>query len=101
MKIVTNGGFNRYHCPEHVNPAEFMADLISVDYSSAASVCSSQKRIDGLVESFSLQASTILYATPITRREIFKTSKKSKVKMGGWWRQFWLLLKRAWMQVDL
>lgn len=102
MQVLTDDGFYRHHCPEHVNPAEFLADLISVDYSSSASVYSSQKRIDGLVESFSLQASTILYATPITRRGITKNIKRNIVKKkGGWWRQFWLLLKRAWMQVIL
>ncbi|XP_059445138.1 ABC transporter G family member 7 [Corylus avellana] len=90
-----------YHCPDHVNPAEFLADLISIDYSSAEIVSSSQKRIDGLVESFSQQSSTILYATPITKREISKNSKKTIIKKkGGWWRQFWLLLKRAWMQAS-
>uniref|UniRef100_A0A5B7B222 ABC transporter G family member 7 n=1 Tax=Davidia involucrata TaxID=16924 RepID=A0A5B7B222_DAVIN len=94
-----------YLCPDHVNPAEFLADLISIDYSSAESVYSSQKRIDGLVESFSQQTSTILYATPLTGREAVKNSmnlrKKSIVKRkGGWWRQFWLLLKRAWMQAS-
>lgn len=93
-----------YICPDHVNPAEFLADLISVDYSSAESVSSSQKRIDGLIESFSLQSSTVLYATPITKREITKNSmelrKKTTIKKGGWWRQFWLLLKRAWMQAS-
>lgn len=97
--------FNRYQCPDHVNPAEFLADLISIDYSSSASVYSSQKRIDGLVESFSQQSSTVLYATPIAVREVSKNSmrfsKKSIVKKkGGWWRQFWLLLKRAWMQAS-
>ncbi|XP_062170767.1 ABC transporter G family member 7 isoform X2 [Alnus glutinosa] len=94
-----------YHCPDHVNPAEFLADLISIDYSSAESVSSSQKRIDDLVESFSQQSSTILYATPITKWEIsknsMKLSKKTTIKKkGGWWRQFWLLLKRAWMQAS-
>lgn len=94
-----------YHCPDHVNPAEFLADLISIDYSSAEIVSSSQKRIDGLVESFSQQSSTILYATPITKREIsknsMKLSKKTIIKKkGGWWRQFQLLLKRAWMQAS-
>lgn len=89
-----------------MNPAEFLADLISIDYSSAEIVSSSQKRIDGLVESFSQQSSTILYATPITKREIsknsMKLSKKTIIKKkGGWWRQFQLLLKRAWMQVSL
>lgn len=103
---LIEGWFNRYHCPDHVNPAEFLADLISIDYSSSESVSSSQKRIDGLVDSFSLQSSTILYATPITRREVsrsgMKLSKKTITKKkGGWWRQFWLLLKRAWMQVSL
>ncbi|KAF5442328.1 hypothetical protein F2P56_034998 [Juglans regia] len=94
-----------HHCPDHVNPAEFLADLISIDYSSAEGVSSSQKRIDGLVESFSQQSSTILYATPITKWEISKSSPKFSKKIvikrkGGWLRQFWLLLKRAWMQAS-
>lgn len=93
-----------YTCPDHVNPAEFLADLISVDYSSAESVYSSQKRIDSLAESFLQQSSTILYASPLTSREGYKKSKLHKrtivKKKGGWWRQFWLLLKRAWMQAS-
>ncbi|KAF7808788.1 ABC transporter G family member 7 [Senna tora] len=92
-----------YPCSDHVNPAEFFADLVSIDYSSAESVYSSQKRIDGLVESFSQRIPTIIYATPITREELskvgIKISKRTVAKKkGGWWRQFWLLLKRAWMQ---
>ncbi|KAL8112222.1 ABC transporter G family member 7 isoform X2 [Apium graveolens] len=94
-----------YSCPDHVNPAEFVADLISVDYSSAESVYSSQKRIDGLVEAFSQQTSLMLYATPIT---VSDTSKKNVVagkktvvqRKSSWWRQFWLLLRRAWMQAS-
>ncbi|KAF2317846.1 hypothetical protein GH714_041162 [Hevea brasiliensis] len=94
-----------YRCSDHVNPAEFLADLISVDYSSAESVYSSRKRIDGLVESFSEQLSTVLYATPFASRESPKNgkklSKKTVVKRKEtWWRQFWLLLKRAWMQAS-
>lgn len=94
-----------YSCPDHVNPAEFLADLISIDYSSAESVYSSHKRIDSLVESFSQQSSEILYATPLTRREISRNGKKHDKRAavrskGGWWRQFWLLLKRAWLQAS-
>ncbi|GLU04659.1 hypothetical protein SLE2022_217970 [Rubroshorea leprosula] len=91
-----------YQCPDHVNPAEFLADLISVDYSSAESVYSSQKRIDALVEAFSRQTSEILYATPLTSsKHGMKFSTKTVVKKKrGWWRQFWLLLKRAWMQAS-
>ncbi|XP_022733677.1 ABC transporter G family member 7 isoform X2 [Durio zibethinus] len=94
-----------YQCPDHANPAEFLADLISIDYSSADSVYSSQKRIDALVEAFSKQSSAVLYATPLTiktgSRHDMKFSKKIVAKRkGGWWRQFWLLLKRAWMQAS-
>eukprot|EP00262_Sarcandra_glabra_P022496 TRINITY_DN998_c0_g1_i3.p1 TRINITY_DN998_c0_g1~~TRINITY_DN998_c0_g1_i3.p1 ORF type:complete len:675 (+),score=101.17 TRINITY_DN998_c0_g1_i3:235-2259(+) len=93
-----------YHCPDHANPAEFLADLISVDYSSAESVHSSQKRIDDFVEAFSQNASNILYVSPITRGKgpkIIGFARRGIAKRkGGWWRQFWLLLKRAWMQAS-
>ncbi|XP_014513815.1 ABC transporter G family member 7 [Vigna radiata var. radiata] len=93
-----------YQCPDHVNPAEFLADLISIDYSSADSVYTSQKRIDGLIESFSQLLSRDIYATPIivndlsnSRKKITQRAAVGKEK-GIWWKQFWLLLKRAWMQ---
>ncbi|KAI3959903.1 hypothetical protein MKW92_020401 [Papaver armeniacum] len=94
-----------YPCPDHVNPAEFLADLISVDYTSTESVYFTRKRIDGLVEAFVRNSSTIIYKTPLPRTEACKTNKiacrKSVVKRkGGWWRQFRLLLKRAWMQAS-
>ncbi|KAL2518897.1 ABC transporter G family member 7 [Abeliophyllum distichum] len=93
-----------YICPDHVNPAEFLADLISVDYTSAESVHASQKRIDGLVESFAEQRSLTLYATPLTSEDLknnINSRKRTAVKRkGGWWRQFWLLLRRAWMQAS-
>ncbi|KAG6757690.1 hypothetical protein POTOM_038012 [Populus tomentosa] len=102
--VYEMAGTSKYRCPDHVNPAEFLADLISIDYSSAESVYSSRKRIDGLVESFSQQSSTILYATPLTRKEDSKkSSRKTGVKgkgKGSWWREFWLLLRRAWMQAS-
>lgn len=89
-----------------MNPAEFLADLISIDFSSSESEYASRKRIDGLVESFAQQTPTILYATPLTKREklktgIMSTKKGTTVHKKGWWRQFWLLLKRAWLQVCL
>ncbi|KAL3336846.1 hypothetical protein AABB24_029495 [Solanum stoloniferum] len=92
-----------YICPDHVNPAEFLADLISIDYSSRESVYSSQKRINGLIESFSEKIPEVLYATSLVR-DSSKThvnfQKKSISRKGGWWRQFRLLLKRAWMQAS-
>ncbi|CAI0450729.1 unnamed protein product [Linum tenue] len=93
-----------YKCPEHANPAEFLADLVSVDYSSAESVYSSRKRIDGLVESFAEQATLILYTTPLKRSGRGSERKFGKRVAsngkGNWWKQFKLLLKRAWMQAS-
>ncbi|XP_052730809.1 ABC transporter G family member 7 isoform X2 [Vigna angularis] len=95
-----------YQCPDHVNPAEFLADLISIDYSSADSVYTSQKRIDGLIESFSQLLSRDIYATSINVNDLSNSRKKitQRVavgkKKGIWWKQFWLLLKRAWMQAS-
>ncbi|XP_047973759.1 ABC transporter G family member 7-like isoform X2 [Salvia hispanica] len=96
--------FSKFICPDHVNPAEFLADLISVDYSSAESVDASQKRIDGLIESFSEQIPSTLYGTSLTGLDLKDTTilrKKAITKgKGGWWRQFCLLLRRAWMQAS-
>lgn len=92
-------------CPQHVNPAEFFADIISVDYSSAENESKTRKRLDGLVQSFREQSSPELNEVdgqkqdaadglkPSLRKAIAKGAKKI-----GWWKQFRLLLKRAWMQ---
>nr|CAD1842695.1 unnamed protein product [Ananas comosus var. bracteatus] len=95
--------FGLFQCPDHVNPAEFLADLISIDYSSAESVHSSQKRIDDLVEAFANRIPITECISPITilgtSKFPAKVGRKTLVKKrSGWWRQFWLLLKRAWMQ---
>ncbi|KAK4762792.1 hypothetical protein SAY86_008560 [Trapa natans] len=94
-----------YSCPDHTNPAEFLADLISIDFSSSESECTSRKRIDSLVESFLQQTSPILYATPLIKSEKLKTVMRSTkkgiiIQKKGWWRQFCLLLKRAWKQAS-
>uniref|UniRef100_A0A0D9Y2L2 ABC transporter domain-containing protein n=1 Tax=Oryza glumipatula TaxID=40148 RepID=A0A0D9Y2L2_9ORYZ len=92
-----------YHCPDHVNPAEFLADLISVDYSSAESVQSSRKRIENLIEEFSNKVAITESNSSLTNPEGSEFSpkliQKSTTKhRRGWWRQFRLLFKRAWMQ---
>lgn len=94
-----------YLCPDHINPAEFLADLISIDYSSSDSVNSSRKRIDSLVDSFSQQISSTFYTATLTKTLIVKDKTNLKRKptpkgINGWWKQFSLLLKRAWMQAS-
>lgn len=88
-----------------MNPAEFLADLISVDYGSAESVQSSQKRIENLIEAFSNKAlateGTGSFAKPEEYEFSAKVVQNSSKQKRGWWRQFRLLFKRAWMQVHL
>ncbi|XP_020592864.1 ABC transporter G family member 7 [Phalaenopsis equestris] len=92
-----------YECPDHMNPAEFLADLISIDYSSAECVHSSQTRIDKLVAEFSQNSLVMECASPVNASKDLsfptKFARKSLTKRrAGWWKQFRLLLKRAWMQ---
>jgi len=89
-----------------MNPAEFLADLISTDYGSTESVQSSQKRIENLIEAFSNKAllteGNSLITTPNNPELSAKLVRKTTMKQRhGWWRQFRLLFKRAWMQVHL
>jgi hypothetical protein len=89
-----------------MNPAEFLADLISVDYSSAETVQSSQKRIDNLIEAFANKVPITEVTNFITKPEGSEftskiVQKSTKKQRRGWWRQFRLLFKRAWMQVHL
>lgn len=92
-----------YRCPDHENPAEFLADLISTDYSSAESVQSSQKRIENLIDEFTNKVLITEFNSPVIKADDSEISAKPVQKSiakrrRGWWRQFRLLFKRAWMQ---
>ncbi|KAI5004286.1 hypothetical protein ZWY2020_031529 [Hordeum vulgare] len=92
-----------HQCPDHENPAEFLADLISTDYSSAESVQSSQKRIENLIDEFANKVLITEFNSPVTQSEGSEFSNKlaqksTRKQRRGWWRQFRLLFKRAWMQ---
>lgn len=92
-------------CQEHVNPAEFFADLISIDYSSSESEHLSRKRIDDMIEVFANKFSTMpdlkdgnLEFGMETGKVSMKSRRKAVTRKVGLWKQFQLLLKRAWMQ---
>lgn len=92
-------------CQEHVNPAEFFADLISIDYSSSESEHLSRKRIDDMIEVFANKFSTMpdlkdgnLEFGMETDKVSMKSRRKAVTRKVGLWKQFQLLLKRAWMQ---
>lgn len=92
-------------CPQHVNPAEFFADLISVDYSSPDCEDSTRKRLDNLIQAFKKKTLNVYNeddaskqdATIVSKTVMVKTAV-TRVKKIGWWKQFRLLLKRAWLQ---
>ncbi|GJN37634.1 hypothetical protein PR202_gb26609 [Eleusine coracana subsp. coracana] len=75
-----------YQCPDHMNPAEFLADLISVDYSSAETVQSSQKRIENLIEAFAdkvpitevTNSTTKPEGSELSAKLVQKSTKKQK-----------------------
>ncbi|PKA49257.1 ABC transporter G family member 7 [Apostasia shenzhenica] len=86
-----------YDCPDHMNPAEFLADLISIDYSSAESIRSSQTRIDKLVAEFSEILPSVECLSPITTWKSCKIpakvgGKSLTKKQGGWWRQYYHMI---------
>nr|ATB19617.1 putative ABCG7 [Juniperus indica] len=95
--------FSKYGfiCDEHVNPAEFFADLISVDYSSNQSEESSRNRIDYLVEVFAKKYADEVDGSlnlELQTSKIYTARRKFVSRKVGLWKQFHLLLKRAWMQ---
>uniref|UniRef100_A0A0D6R7E5 ABC transporter domain-containing protein n=1 Tax=Araucaria cunninghamii TaxID=56994 RepID=A0A0D6R7E5_ARACU len=86
-------------CEDHVNPAEFFADLISIDYSSPESESKSRQRIEYLIEMFTKQAKTTETNLEMQTTNISMAPRKVVgPRKIGWWKQFQLLLKRAWMQ---
>lgn len=90
-----------HRCPEHTNPAEYFADLISVDYSSEENEAATCKKIADLVEAYSTKQqkkgdhSLISYASD---DELVVTQDAGMVERGGFLWQFQLLLRRAWRQ---
>ncbi|KAL2633644.1 hypothetical protein R1flu_005123 [Riccia fluitans] len=91
-----------YKCPEHVNPAEFFADLISIDYSSPEREEITCKKLEHVVNIFKGQMLESVYGLEKVDGAGGVSVKSSSVKhirpRIGWWQQFRILLRRAWLQ---
>jgi len=95
-----------FPCPEHFNPAEYFADLISVDYSSDETRHKSKERIKSLIEAFARKMAR--ESTNGAEDEDVGSSgngqgggsqgKASQSTNTSWWEQFKLLLHRSWRQ---
>ena len=66
-----------FPCPADTNPAEFLIDLVSVDYTSANATLESRERIDRLVMEFA-EANQLNSST-----SIFSTRKVTELKQSG------------------
>jgi hypothetical protein len=88
-----------------MNPAEYFADLISVDYSSSETEAATKEKIAGLVDAFAQKGVTLnnSFLDGANKAEEVKVEiqppQSIAIQRGSWWRQFRLLLRRAWMQV--
>lgn len=89
-----------HKCPEHTNPAEYFADLISIDYSSSENEAATRKKVAALVEAFASKQrnSTGNPTFPDSDDESIVVHDTVDVNKGGFLRQFQLLLRRAWRQ---
>jgi hypothetical protein len=102
LLLTTTTNFCRYKVPDHVNPAEYFADLISIDYSSPEREDITREKLASLVKAFASKEIDI--AASITADEIDADNSKALIEASpspkiGWWKQFRFLLKRAWLQV--
>ncbi|CAM6085848.1 unnamed protein product [Calypogeia fissa] len=90
-----------YKVPEHVNPAEYFADMISIDYSSSEREDITRQKLASLVKAFSskeIEISDAVIEDTTDEKEsraLVPVSPRAKI---GWWSQFRFLLKRAWLQ---
>lgn len=90
-------------CPDHYNPAEYLADQISNDTSSDVARKSSQDRIDKLVMAWKDKAVKAAGQTSSGSNTSGTVSNGSAVPRNGvtqvgWFRQFRLLFRRSWRQ---
>ncbi|KXZ53267.1 hypothetical protein GPECTOR_7g1161 [Gonium pectorale] len=94
-----------HHCPEHFNPAEFLADLISIDFASPEAEADSRARLAKLVAAWrdveQRQAGAIGNGnglpSSVSGEVVLRRSEA--LPRAGPLRQLRLLLVRSWRQV--
>lgn len=85
-------------CPEHYNPAEFLADLVAIDHSSEEAEQESRARVDALVAAWREKAPAPAGA-PAPAPETALLASGEVRPACGLGRQVALLLQRSWRQV--
>lgn len=93
-----------HKCPQHYNPAEFLADLISVDASTSEAQQETRARVDELVAAYQEQKKS----SDVEAASSSQAGKADSAVAGAaqdkpecsWQRQAQLLLKRSWRQIS-
>lgn len=89
-----------HSCPEHYNPAEFVADLISIDFASADSEATTRARVEALVASWQQQqASRPQGHMAATTSGLLHLRRANAGPQTSWMSQLRLLFRRSWRQV--
>lgn len=92
-----------HHCPEHYNPAEFLADLVAIDHSSEEKEKETKERIRTLVAAW--KESNPANAVAAEHAQHADNNNNAIVEVAevrpacGLGRQVALLLQRSWRQV--
>jgi ABC-type multidrug transport system ATPase subunit len=87
-----------YACPAHYNPAEFLSDLVAVDYSSPEAEAASRARVGALADAWAAAAPAVAVAAAPGAADAEREADDARPAIGPR-RQAVLLFRRAWRQV--
>ncbi|GBF92012.1 ATP-binding cassette transporter [Raphidocelis subcapitata] len=86
-------------CPEHYNPADFLADLIAIDFTSPETEAASRARVDAIVEAWAASSAAAAPAHMPRTASAAGSLVPAPRARGRLLRQFGLLVRRSWRQV--
>lgn len=100
-----------HRCPKRANPAEFLIDLVSIDYSSPEAEAETRRKVEGLAGAFAMfRRKRVSFDAGLKRRRR-TSSSEAPVQLGGvaaaaeartcapLGTQVLWLLRRAWKQI--
>lgn len=96
-KVLSYFAAQGHSCPEHYNPAEFLADLVAIDHSSQESEKKSIERVNQLAaawKSSHKEQTTLLHAPGMQENQEIPSNSGCSLP-----RQISLLLGRSWKQI--
>ncbi|KAI8472919.1 MAG: P-loop containing nucleoside triphosphate hydrolase protein [Monoraphidium minutum] len=87
-------------CPDHYNPADFLADLIAIDFSSPEREAETRGRVQKLTDAWAQRSGAAAREAHMRRSasgaELVPATARA---CGKWYQQFGLLFRRSWRQV--